>query len=147
MEILERKGCFLQLISGHVLISFGALAITTLVGISLGIWVFYSTKSKTFVLPLINFLYTIPSIAMFGLLIPLVDIGLKNALIVLVLYGLLPMVRNTYTGLCEVRPDIVEAAKAMGAYGKDNIIGLARTPEKVNVAILHAKSWQQLMLV
>lgn len=115
MILFERKEYFLQLISEHILISFGALAITTIIGIALGIWAFYSSKSKTFILPIINFLYTIPSIAMFGLLIPLVGIGLKNALIVLVLYGLLPMVRNTYTGFNEVRPDIVEAAKGMGA--------------------------------
>lgn len=115
MIIFERKEYFLQLLSEHILISFGALAITTIVGILLGIWVFYSSKSRKFVLPLVNFLYTIPSIAMFGLLIPLVGIGLKNAIIVLVLYGLLPMVRNTSTGLSEVRSDIVEAAKGMGA--------------------------------
>lgn len=115
MVIFERKEYFLQLLSEHILISFGALAITTIVGILLGIWVFYSSKSRKFVLPLVNFLYTIPSIAMFGLLIPLVGIGLNNAMIVLVLYGLLPMVRNTSTGLSEVRPDIVEAAKGMGA--------------------------------
>lgn len=115
MIIFERKDYFLQLLAEHILISFGALGLTTLVGILIGIWVFYSSKSRKFVLPLVNFLYTIPSIAMFGLLIPLVGIGLKNALIVLVLYGLLPMVRNTFTGLGEVRPDIVEAAKGMGA--------------------------------
>lgn len=115
MEILERKDYFLQLLAEHILIASGALTITAIVGISLGIWVFYSSKTRGFVLSLVNFLYTIPSIAMFGLLIPLVGIGLKNALIVLVLYGLLPMVRNTYTGLSEVRADVVEAAQGMGA--------------------------------
>ncbi|MGQ1783582.1 MULTISPECIES: ABC transporter permease/substrate-binding protein [unclassified Saccharicrinis] len=115
MEILERRTYFLQLLSEHILISFGALAMTAVVGISIGIWVFYSAKSRSFVMPVVNFLYTIPSIAMFGLLIPLVGIGLKNAVIVLVLYGLLPMVRNTFTGLNEVRSDIVEAAEGMGA--------------------------------
>ncbi|MGQ1946588.1 ABC transporter permease/substrate-binding protein [Geofilum sp. OHC36d9] len=115
MEIFERRIYFLKLLSEHILISFGALAITTIAGIALGIWVFYSSRSRSLVMPIINFLYTIPSIAMFGLLIPLVGIGLKNALIVLVLYGLLPMVRNTFTGLNEVRSDIVEAAAGMGA--------------------------------
>ncbi len=115
MEILERKDYFLQLFSEHILISFVALLITAVAGVLLGTLAFYSAKSRTFVLSIVNFLYTIPSIAMFGLLIPLVGIGLNNALIVLVLYGLLPMVRNTYTGLQEVRPDIVEAAQAMGA--------------------------------
>ncbi|GAF03359.1 ABC transporter permease/substrate-binding protein [Saccharicrinis fermentans] len=115
MEIFERRAYLMQLISEHILISFGALTITALVGILVGIWVFYSAKSRAFVMPIVNFLYTIPSIAMFGLLIPLVGIGLRNALIVLVLYGLLPMVRNTFTGLNEVRTDIVEAAEGMGA--------------------------------
>lgn len=115
MEILERKSYLINLLYEHILISFGALSITAIFGILLGIWVFYSSRSRTFVLPIVNFLYTIPSIAMFGLLIPLVGIGLQNALIVLVLYGLLPMVRNTYTGLSEVRPDIIEGAKGMGA--------------------------------
>lgn len=52
---------------------------------------------------------------MFGLLIPLVGIGLKNALIVLVLYGLLPMVRDTYSGLKEVPRPYVEVAQALGS--------------------------------
>ena len=115
MEILERKTYLLQLLLEHLMISFGALAITALLGIGIGIAVFYSPKSKAVVMPVINFLYTIPSIAMFGLLIPLVGIGIKNALIVLVLYGLLPMVRNTLTGMNEVRADLVEAAKGLGA--------------------------------
>lgn len=115
MEILQRKDYLLELLAEHIIISAEALLITTIIGVLLGIWVYYSSVAKLIVLPIINFLYTIPSIAMFGLLIPLVGIGLKNALIVLILYGLLPMVRNTYTGFSEVRPDLVEAAKAMGA--------------------------------
>jgi len=115
MEILQRKDYLLELLAEHIIISAEALLITSITGILLGIWVYYSPRAKLFVLPIINFLYTIPSIAMFGLLIPLVGIGLKNALIVLVLYGLLPMVRNTYTGLSEVRTDLVEAARGMGA--------------------------------
>ncbi len=115
MELIERRFYFLQLISEHILISFGALLFTAILGTLLGILVFYSSKSKTFILPIINLLYTIPSIAMFGLLIPIVGIGLNNALIVLILYGLLPIVRNTYTGLKEVPISLIEAAKGMGA--------------------------------
>ncbi len=115
MDIFDRKEYLFKLFSEHIFISFEALATTTILGFILGVCVFYSSKSKAVVLPIVNFLYTIPSIAMFGLLIPLVGIGIKNALIVLILYGLLPMVRSTYTGLSEVRSDIVEAAKAMGA--------------------------------
>ena len=115
MNLWERRTYFFNLLAEHLLLSLGSLLAVTLLGISLGIFVFYSTKSRKIVLPLINFLYTIPSIAMFGLLIPLVGIGLKNALIVLIIYGLLPIVRSTYSGLKEVPPQLVEAAQGLGS--------------------------------
>ena len=118
MNLWERRTYFLNLLAEHLLLSLGSLLAVTVLGISLGIFVFYSTKSRKIILPLINFLYTIPSIAMFGLLIPLVGIGLKNALIVLILYGLLPMVRSTYSGLKEVPPQLVEAAQGLGSTPK-----------------------------
>jgi len=115
IDIWERRDYFYTLFSEHLLISFVALSFVSILGIAIGIWCFYSKKARTFVLPTVNLLYTIPSIAMFGLLIPLVGIGLKNALVVLVLYGLLPMVRNTFTGLKEVPSQFVEAAIGLGA--------------------------------
>ncbi|MCK9344356.1 MAG: ABC transporter permease/substrate-binding protein, partial [Massilibacteroides sp.] len=114
MQLLERSDYFLKLISQHLLISSASIILVTALGILIGVWVFYSSKARTIVLPVINFLYTIPSIAMFGLLIPLVGIGLNNALIVLVVYGLLPIVRNTYTGMKEVPTQLVEAAEGLG---------------------------------
>lgn len=115
MNLWERRTYFLNLLAEHLLLSLGSLLAVTVLGISLGVFVFYSTKSRKIILPLINFLYTIPSIAMFGLLIPLVGIGLKNALIVLILYGLLPIVRSTYSGLKEVPAQLVEAAQGLGS--------------------------------
>ena len=115
MNLWERRIYYLNLLAEHLLLSLGSLLAVAFLGILLGIIVFYSTKSRKIILPLINFLYTIPSIAMFGLLIPLVGIGLKNALIVLVLYGLLPVVRSTYTGLKEVPAQLVEAAEGLGS--------------------------------
>ena len=115
MNLWERRTYFLNLLAEHLLLSLGSLLAVIFLGISLGIFVFYSTKSRKIILPLINFLYTIPSIAMFGLLIPLVGIGLKNALIVLIIYGLLPIVRSTYSGLKEVPSQLVEAAEGLGS--------------------------------
>lgn len=114
-ELWNRKAYFAKLFSEHLLISFSALALVILFGISIGVFVFYNKKARTFIMPTVNFLYTIPSIAMFGLLIPLVGIGLYNSLIVLVLYGLLPIVRNTYTGMKEVPISYVEVAKGLGS--------------------------------
>ena len=115
MDFWERRIYYLQLLAEHLLLSLGSLLAVTFLGILLGIFVFYSSKSRKIILPLINFLYTIPSIAMFGLLIPLVGIGLKNALIVLIIYGLLPIVRSTYSGLKEVPSQLVEAAEGLGS--------------------------------
>lgn len=115
MNLWERRDYFLQLLAEHLLLSLGSLLAVSFLGIVIGVFVFYSTKSRKIILPLINFLYTIPSIAMFGLLIPLVGIGLKNALIVLIIYGLLPIVRSTYSGLKEVPSQLVEAAEGLGS--------------------------------
>ena len=115
MNLWERRTYFINLLAEHLLLSLGSLLAVTFFGILIGVFVFYSTKSRKIILPLINFLYTIPSIAMFGLLIPLVGIGLKNALIVLIIYGLLPIVRSTYSGLKEVPSQLVEAAEGLGS--------------------------------
>ena len=115
MDLWERRIYYLHLLAEHLLLSLGSLLAVTFFGILIGIFVFYSAKSRKVILPLINFLYTIPSIAMFGLLIPIVGIGLNNALIVLILYGLLPIVRSTYSGLKEVPAQLVEAAQGLGS--------------------------------
>jgi len=73
---------------------------------------------SSFILNLVNFLYTIPSIALFGFLVSLTGIGNKSALIALILYGILPMIRNTYTGIKEVDYQIIEAARGMGSTDK-----------------------------
>ena len=115
MDLIDRIGYFLTLFSEHLLISFLAMLIVSVFGVAIGIWVFYSAKAQRIIMPTVNFLYTIPSIAMFGLLIPIVGIGLQNALIVLVLYGLLPIVHSTYSGMKEVPYNLVDAAKGLGS--------------------------------
>ncbi|MBW6480773.1 MAG: ABC transporter permease/substrate-binding protein, partial [Bacteroidales bacterium] len=115
LTFVERYDYFLELLFQHIILSISAIAIIVLIGVGTGIGILYYPRSRRVILGLVNFLYTIPSIAMFGLFIPLVGIGFANALPVLVLYGLLPMIRNTYTGLNEVEPQLLDAAKAMGA--------------------------------
>lgn len=113
--IADRREYLYELLVQHILLSLGAILIITIIGISTGIAILHKSKSRQIILGLVNFLYTIPSIAMFGLFIPLIGIGYGNALIVLVIYGLLPVIRNTYTGLSEVDPLLLDAAKGMGA--------------------------------
>jgi len=113
--IAERGEYLNDLLIQHILLSLAAVLIITIIGIGTGIGILNKPKLRQIVLGVVNFLYTIPSIAMFGLFIPLIGIGYGNALIVLVIYGLLPVIRNTYTGLSEVDPLLLDAAKGMGA--------------------------------
>ncbi|MFQ9426532.1 MAG: ABC transporter permease [Anaerovoracaceae bacterium] len=72
-------------------------------------------RSSKPVMGLVNFVYTIPSISLLGFLIPFSGIGDTTAVIALTVYALLPMVRNTYAGLTNVNPLLVEAAAGMGS--------------------------------
>lgn len=104
----------------HIQISFVSLFIAVLIALPLGI---YLTRHKRLAEPIIQvaaIFQTIPSLALLGLLIPLVGIGIVPAIIALVIYALLPILRNTYTGIKEVDPALVEASRAMGGTnGKD----------------------------
>jgi osmoprotectant transport system permease protein len=113
--IVDRREYLYELLIQHIVLSFGAIAIILVIGLGAGIGILHKKNLRLGVLGVVNFLYTVPSIAMFGLFIPLVGIGYVNALVVLVIYGLLPMIRNTYTGLSEVDPLLLDAAKGMGA--------------------------------
>lgn len=106
---------FLNLAYEHLFISFVAIIIAIILGAILGILISEYRKSSKFTLAFINFLYTIPSISMLGFLIPLSGIGNTTAIIALSLYALLPMVKNTYTGITNVDKNIIEAAEGMGS--------------------------------
>ena len=74
-------------------------------------------RCRRFAEPIIGvtaILQTIPSLALFGFLVPIMGIGMKTALIALVIYALLPIVRNTYAGLIRVDDSIIEAGRGMG---------------------------------
>jgi osmoprotectant transport system permease protein len=113
--LLERKEYLYELLLQHMVLSLTAILIIVIIGVGTGIALLQYRRIRNIVLGVVNFLYTIPSIAMFGLFIPLIGIGFVNALVVLIIYGLLPMIRNTYTGLIEVDPKLLDAAKGMGA--------------------------------
>jgi osmoprotectant transport system permease protein len=99
----------------HVLITLVSVALITAIGLITGILMIKNRWLAGFVLRITSFLYTIPSIALFGILVSITGIGMKSAVIAIVLYGLLPMIRNTYTGLLEVEPEIIESAVGMGS--------------------------------
>jgi osmoprotectant transport system permease protein len=98
----------------HIGLTFISLIIAVLIGLPLGIWI---TRKKQFagtILGVAGVLQTIPSIALLGFMIPLLGIGPKPAIVALLLYALLPIIRNTYTGITGVDAAVKESALAMG---------------------------------
>lgn len=113
--IYQRRGFFLDLFGQHIFISFVSIVIAIILGGLIGIYISEYQRSSKVVLSTINFLYTIPSISMLGFLIPFSGIGNVTAIIALSIYALLPMVRSTYTGMTNIDPEIIEAARGMGS--------------------------------
>ena len=112
---LGKRGFFGNLLLEHIEISLLAIIIAVILGGLAGILISEFQKTAKPTLGVINFLYTIPSISMLGFLIPFSGIGNATAVIALTVYALLPMVRNTYTGICNIDGNIIEAAEGMGS--------------------------------
>lgn len=98
----------------HVGLVAIAVVVSSLLGIPLGLLAFSRPRLGALVLGLSGIFQTIPSLALFCFLIPLFGIGALPALVALTLYGLLPVVRNTHTGLASVPPELRETAEAIG---------------------------------
>jgi osmoprotectant transport system permease protein len=107
----------LRLTGQHVVLVLASTAIAVAAGVPLGIAITRHERAARTVLGAVNIIQTIPSLALFGLLIPLPflgGIGARTAIIALILYALLPIVQNTYTGIRSVDPAVREAAVALG---------------------------------
>lgn len=111
----ERWQFFLDLTFQHLQIALTAIVCAAIIGLGLGILISRYRHSSPVVLGLTNFIYTIPSIALFGFLIPFSGIGNTTAIIALTVYALLPMVHNTYTGISGIDKEVIEAARGMGS--------------------------------
>ncbi len=115
----------LDLTLEHIVLVLAALSIACLTGIPLGIALSRRAAWRGWILGLANVLQTIPSLALFGFLIPLPfigGIGKRTAIVALVLYALLPVLRNTLTGLLGVDPAVVESAVAMGMTPRQRLV-------------------------
>jgi osmoprotectant transport system permease protein len=109
-EILEATAAHLSL----VVIS---MAIAIAVALPLGMFIVQRPALRSIALGIASVFQTIPSLALFGFLIPIPfigGIGRRTAIVALVLYALLPIVRNTYVGLTGIDPAVLQAAEAMG---------------------------------
>ena len=122
--IARNRSEFVELVFEHLFLVIAATGIAILIGVPLGILL---TRKPGFTKPVLGFaniMQTVPSLALFGFLIPVNlylfhvkifgGIGARTAIVALVLYSLLPIIRNTYTGISGVDPSIREAGRGMG---------------------------------
>jgi len=103
-----------ELLVNHVIVVLDSVWLALLMGVPLGILATYNDRLGSVLLWTAGMLMTIPSVALFGLLIPLVGIGEIPVVIALVLYAQLPIIRNTYLGLTQVDDATIEAGRGMG---------------------------------
>lgn len=104
----------LSLLADHVELTAVAVGIAILIGVPLGILISYQRELQGIVLGLANLMQAIPSLALLGFAIPLLGIGRVPAIIVVIIYSLLPIVKNTYTGISQISPETREAAIGIG---------------------------------
>jgi osmoprotectant transport system permease protein len=98
----------------HVVLTAVAVAIGFVLSLALSLWVVRRARLRASVVALSGILYTVPSLAMFAVLVPLTGLSIVTALVPLVLYTLLILVRNILAGLDAVPAEVLEAADAMG---------------------------------
>jgi len=115
--LLTHKREVAMLTGEHLWLVITSMLIAVAVGVPLGILLTRRPRLKTLILGSTNVIQTIPSLALFGLLLPLPWLGVRAdrlAITALALYALLPIVRNTYTGIVGINEPVREAAVAMG---------------------------------
>lgn len=114
---VNHRGEILQATLEHMTLVVIAMAIAIAIGVPLGMLIVRRPALRALSLTAANIFQTIPSLALFGFLIPipfLGGIGKRTAVVALVLYALLPILRNTYVGLTGIDPSVLESAEAMG---------------------------------
>jgi osmoprotectant transport system permease protein len=115
--MLEHRAEILGRTLEHLWLVTAAMGIALLIGLPVGVSLVRHNSLRRWILGAANVVQTIPSLALFGFLIPvpfLGGIGANTAIVALMLYALLPILRNTYTGIAGVDPSVLEAARAMG---------------------------------
>jgi osmoprotectant transport system permease protein len=112
--LASHPGEIALLLGQHLLLTLAALAIACAIAFPLGLLVARHARAGTVVLGALNVVYTIPSLALYALLIPLFGLGFETALVALVAYAQMILVRNVAAGLRSVPPATVDAARGLG---------------------------------
>lgn len=112
--ILSNSSEIIDLLIEHIKLTSLSVLIAILIGIPIGILICYIKKLERPILAFANILQAIPSMALLGFTIPFLGIGTIPAILMVVLYSLLPIIKNTYTGIANINPQMIEAATGIG---------------------------------
>jgi osmoprotectant transport system permease protein len=123
--ILQNRAQVLELTLEHLWLVGASTLFAVVIGVPLGIVISHRPRLDKPVLAAANIIQTIPSLALFGFLLPLPWLGDQAdrlAILALTLYALLPVIRNTYTGIRGVDPAVLEAGRGMGLTGSQLLL-------------------------
>jgi len=124
-QFLSQYGAqIFQLTLEHLWLTGTAMLFASAISIPVGIWLTRSQRLAEPVIAIANILQTIPSLALFGLLLPLPWLGeraARIAIVALTAYALLPILRNTYAGIRGIDPSVIEVAQALGLTGRQRL--------------------------
>lgn len=111
---IQNSGQILTLLLEHIRLTAISVCLAICIGVPLGILISYIKKLNKPVLGLANLIQAIPSMALLGFAIPFLGIGTVPAVVTVILYSLLPIIKNTHTGLQSINPQTLEAARGIG---------------------------------
>lgn len=118
---LERRDELCSLFLEHVNMTVAAVLVALVIGIPLGIAVVGNRRAAAVVIGAANVLQSVPSIALLAFAVPIVGIGANAAILMVVVYALLPIVKSTYVGLKNIDPRLVETARGMGMTWRERL--------------------------
>ena len=112
--LLDNSSEIIQLLIEHIELTFLSVMIAIVIGVPIGILISYVKKLGKPIIAISNIMQAIPSMALLGFMIPFLGIGTIPAIIMVVLYSLLPIIKNTYIGLENINAEVIEAAEGIG---------------------------------
>lgn len=129
MEVLQQLGTYysqngayvLQEFYRHFLMSVYGVLFAAIVGVPLGIFIARHRTLSGWVFAVTNVIQTVPALAMLAVLMLVMGLGANTVILSLFLYSLLPIIRNTYTGIASIEHAYLESGKAMGKIGRAHV--------------------------
>ncbi|MCL2232841.1 MAG: ABC transporter permease, partial [Treponema sp.] len=112
--ISQNMSSILFRLGEHIQLTGTAISIAILIGVPMGIIISYIKPLNKPTLAMVNLVQAIPSLAMLGFLVPFLGIGARPAIFMVIVYSLLPIVKNTFAGLSNQNAEMLEAAKGIG---------------------------------